>query len=272
MDFARGHARFTLLYEQEVMRLMRIHHCLSSVARQSGIYVQRAERIYHHYTRHLEALPVTQVAHRVGVDETSARKGHDYITTFVDMDTGAILDIADGKGTDCVKHFFANHPNPEAVKDFPAGMSPAFSSGIHRYFPQARITFDKWHVIKLLYKHLEALDHKAHTFKACIALLMEDLSAFFQANDARKGRAQLCFIAHFAQEQLGKNPISATIDKHFDGITAYFDSHLTNGLLEGINSKIQTIKRIARGFRYKENFKKIIRFAFESPQSSSNFI
>jgi transposase len=270
--FARDHARFTLLYEQEVMRLMGIHHCMSSVARQLGIYVQRVEKIYHHYTTHLEALPITHVAQRVGVDETSTRKGHHYITTFVDMDSGAILDIADGKGTDCIKHFFDNHPNPQAVKDFSADMSPAFSSGIARYFPRARITFDQWHVIKLLYKHLDTLGGKAHAFRVHIALLMEDVSAFCKANQASKARAQLCFIAHFAQQQLGNNPISATIEKHFEGIAAYFDSHLTNGLLEGINSKIQIIKRIARGFRYQENFKKMIRFAFESRQLSSKII
>lgn len=118
VGFARQHARFTLLYEQELMRLISIHHCMGPIARQLGIYVQRVETIYHHYTRHLEALPISRVADRVGVDETSTRKGHGYITTFVDMDTGAMIDIADGKGADCISHFFDQHPNPEAVKEF----------------------------------------------------------------------------------------------------------------------------------------------------------
>lgn len=272
VNFAREHCRFTLLYEKEVMRLLHIHHCLSSVARQLGIYVQRVEKIYHYYTHHLQALPVTQVATRVGLDETSTRKGHDYITTFVDMDTAAIIDIEDGKAATAVENFFHNHPNPEAVKHFSLDMSPAFIKGVNTYFPQAQITFDKWHVIKLLYQHLEELAAKAGAFKSYIDLLMQGLTSFFKANDAQKAKAQLCFIADFAQDCLGNNAISTTITRHFKGIAAYFDSRLTNGLLEGINAKIQTLKRMARGFRYKENFKKMIRFAFDYNYLSSNFI
>ncbi|MEM1135587.1 MAG: transposase [Bacteroidota bacterium] len=37
---------------------------------------------------------------------------------------------------------------------------------------------------------------------------------------------------------------------------------MNNGVLEGINSKIQVIKRVARGFRYKQNFMKMIKFVF----------
>jgi transposase len=269
LDFARDHSRFTLLYEKEVMRLMHIHYCMSSVARQLGIAVQRVEKIYHYYSAHLQALPVTEVATQVGIDETSTRKGHDYITTFVNMETATIIDIEDGKAARAVENFFHNHPNPEAVRQLSMDMSPAFVSGAKRFFAQASITFDKWHVIKLLYKHLDELADKADPFKAYISGLMEDLTAFFQANDAHKGKAQLCFIADFAQDCLGRNPITTTIERHFDGIVNYFDTHLTNGLLEGINSKIQTLKRIARGFRYKENFKKMIRFAFDKNPLSS---
>lgn len=270
--FARDHSRFTLLYEQEVMRLIHIHHNLTTVARQLNIHVQRVEAIYHHYTTHLEALPVSNLATRVGFDETSTRKGHDYITTFVDMDRGEIIDIEDGKAATAVAAFFHNHPNPQVISHFSMDMSPAFISGIKQFFPLASITFDKWHLVKLLNKHLEALGEKANELKAYIGLLMEQVTAFYQTNDAQKARAQLCFIADFAQHQLGNNPITATIARHFEGIVAYFDTHLTNGLLEGINSKIQTIKRLARGFRYKENFKKMIRFLFNPLPLSSNFI
>lgn len=104
-----------------------------------------------------------------------------------------------------------------------------------------------------------------------MGLLMEGLTGFYRQQDAQKARAQLCFIADFAQESLGPNPISNTIRRHSQGIANYFESGLTNGLLEGINSKIQVLKRIARGFRYKDNFKKMIRFAFANHTLSSKF-
>lgn len=47
VSFSRDYARFTLLYEQEVMRLMKIPHCLSTVAKNLKIHIQRVETIYH---------------------------------------------------------------------------------------------------------------------------------------------------------------------------------------------------------------------------------
>ena len=44
------------------------------------------------------------------------------------------------------------------------------------------------------------------------------------------------------------------VKSHFDGIMRYFTSRLTTGALEGINSRIQEIKRRARGFRNINNF------------------
>ena len=50
VSFSRDYSRFTLKYEAEVMRLMKIHHCFVKVAQALGIYSQRVEHIYHHYT------------------------------------------------------------------------------------------------------------------------------------------------------------------------------------------------------------------------------
>ncbi|GHU47346.1 hypothetical protein FACS1894120_5280 [Clostridia bacterium] len=49
-----------------------------------------------------------------------------------------------------------------------------------------------------------------------------------------------------------------TVCSHFDGILNYFDKYTTNGIAEGTNSIIQTMKRVARGFRSFENFRTTI--------------
>jgi transposase len=43
--------------------------------------------------------------------------------------------------------------------------------------------------------------------------------------------------------------VANTVKKHWDGILNYFDSKITNGILEGINSIVQLQKRNARGFK-----------------------
>ena len=44
-----------------------------------------------------------------------------------------------------------------------------------------------------------------------------------------------------------------TIKRHWDGVLAWFDSGITNGVLEGINSLIQAAKAKARGYRSARN-------------------
>ena len=263
VSFSRDHSRFTLLFEQEVMRLMHIHHCFTAVANTLGIRIQRVEHIYRHYTQHIERDYYQQhTATRVAYDETSTRKGHEYITSFFDLDNWRLLGIYEGKSSESVTGFKQCHPYPEAVREICIDMSAAFIKGAKQCFPQASITFDKWHVVKLLYKHLEHLGGKAHYFQAQIEALMERIDSFYQQRDYQELKAQLCFIMDLAEEIMKTNPITKSIRRHFDGIVQYAQSKINNGILEGINSKIQTIKRVARGFRSKDNFIKMIYFVF----------
>ena len=51
-----------------------------------------------------------------------------------------------------------------------------------------------------------------------------------------------------------------TIREHIDNILTYCRHRITNAVSEGLNSKIQTIKKMACGFRNQENFKTAIFF------------
>lgn len=266
VSFSRDYSRFTLKYEAEVMRLLKIHHCLTKVGKTLGIYPQRVEHIYHHYTTDCQDNELRKVPVRIAYDETSTRKGHEYITTFYDFDTQKIVGIYEGKSSDCVYQFMQDHPYPEAVEELSLDMSPAFIKGARLYFPQARLTFDRWHVVKLLFKHLDNLEEKAAKFHRLIRLVMKDLTVFYKNQNQELFREQLAFIADFAQTQLGDNSITKTIQRYWDGIVNYPLSKVNNGVLEGINSKIQVIKRVARGFRSKQNFMKMIRFVFDKEQ------
>lgn len=270
VGFSREESRFTLLYERYVMDLLKLYHNVTKVAEQLGVYPQRIANIYHHYTEPAYHSHNVSACRQVGIDETSTRKGHDYITAFVDLDTRQIIDLQDGKGADTVEQFFQDHPNPPIVQNVSSDMSPAFAKGVQQYFPWARVTYDKWHVFKLLGKHLEKLMDRHPTKRAYGMLLQEHLVSFYHQSCFDTAQAQLCFMADLAQEVFGKNSFSKSIRKHFKGIVEYIRSQLTNGILEGINSKIQTIKRVAKGFRYTDNFKKMILFVFGTIKPNFN--
>ena len=51
--------------------------------------------------------------------------------------------------------------------------------------------------------------------------------------------------------------VAGTLMRHAEGILAWFDSRIANGLIEGINSLVQAAKAKARGYRTLRNLKAI---------------
>lgn len=262
--FSRKNSRFTLLFEQQIMDLIKIHYCIKKVAKQLKINAQRVSDIYHFYTQEAYENHEFMSCQNIGIDETSSKKGHNYISLIVDLDQGKIINIQNGKGADVIANFYNLHPNPALIQNISVDMSPSFKSGIDCFFPDAKITFDKWHVFKLMSKHLRNIGKvkKNKDKKGYIPVLNTLLRHFYQLENFERAKSLLVFIADWAEYLFDKNSFSKSIRRHFDGIVEHIRSKITNGILEGINSKVQTIKRVCKGFRYTESFKKIILFAF----------
>ena len=74
--FSRPNSRFTILYEQQVLELLKIHQCMKSVAKELKINTQRVEKIFHDYTTEAYEEHVIEPCEEIGIDETSTRKGH----------------------------------------------------------------------------------------------------------------------------------------------------------------------------------------------------
>ena len=95
------------------------------------------------------------------MDETATDKGHDYITLFVDLYKKAVAHISDGKGSQTVVGFVAvleqQKGKKEQVKSMSCDMSPEFIKGIKENLPNAKITFDKFHIIKIIGSGLNQL-------------------------------------------------------------------------------------------------------------------
>ena len=92
-------------------------------------------------------------------------------------------------------------------------MSPSFISGCKNYFPWVKPTFDKWHVYRLLGKHLYYLAKKRTDYQEDITVLWKQLEEFYNRNSFEKAETQLTFIADYAQSIFGKNKFSNSIEK-----------------------------------------------------------
>ena len=54
--------------------------------------------------------------------------------------------------------------------------------------------------------------------------------------------------------------VAETLERHLDGLLAWFDSRINNAMTEGFNSVIQTLKATAKGYRNFDNFRTAILF------------
>ena len=86
------------------------------------------------------------------LDETSCKKGHEYITLVADIKDPKVIFACERKNSSTVTSFsedLQNHNgNPRNIKSVCSDMSPSYISGISKEFSQAKITFDKFHVWK----------------------------------------------------------------------------------------------------------------------------
>ena len=91
----------------------------------------------------------------LAVDEISVAKGHRYLTVVLDLKSGVVVFVGDGKGADALTPFFKRLRRSKAKIDAVAiDMSPAYILAIKEKLPESAIVFDHFHVIKLINEKL----------------------------------------------------------------------------------------------------------------------
>jgi transposase len=87
----------------------------------------------------------------VAIDETSYRRGHEYLTLVADMQARRVVFVTPGRDAKTIEGFAAHlsqhHGTPGQVTSVSIDMSPAFIKGVGEHLPNARLTFDKFHVV-----------------------------------------------------------------------------------------------------------------------------
>lgn len=167
VPWARPGSGFTLLFEALLLELAP-HMPVAAIARMVAEHDTRIWRVLEHYVQTARAQLDFSAVTRVGVDETSARRGQDYISLFMDLDTPRVMFATEGREGATVARFaddlVAHGGDPEQVTSVCCDMSPAFISGIGEHLQQAEITFDRYHVIAALNKAVDKVrkDERKH--------------------------------------------------------------------------------------------------------------
>jgi transposase len=297
VPWARPNSGFTLLFEGFAMALA-MHMPIAVAAGFLKITDKRLWRVVFHYVGAAVARMDLSGVTRVAIDETAAKRGHDYITLVVDMDGRRVVFVADGRSADTVRQF-ADHledrgGDASRIKQACIDMSPAFISGVTENLTEAEITFDRFHVMKLIgdaVNDVRRAEVKARpelrgtryvwiknepNLTAKQSTVLDTLSST-NLKTARAWRMRLAFQDIYAQPTRGwgelffdkwigwarrsrlepMKAVARTMEKHREGILAWFESRISNGLIEGINSVVQAAKTKAHGYRNSETLKAV---------------
>jgi transposase len=153
VPWARKCSGFTLLMDSLIV-LMAQHMTVTAIAEMIDEHDTRIWRVLEHYVTEARSNEDFSKVKSVGVDETSRAKGHKYVSVFIDLDKSKVVHVCEGKDASTIESFKTdlerNKGSCENINNFCCDMSPAFISGIEHSFPQASITFDKFHVMKLM--------------------------------------------------------------------------------------------------------------------------
>jgi transposase len=169
LPWARERSGFTLLFEALVMALVK-EMPVAALAGLVGEYDKRIWRIVHHYVDQAVAAQDLSAVEQVGIDDTSFRRGQDYVSVFADLAERRAVFVTEGRDQRTVEQFAGflegHGGKAENVSEVCQDMSPAYRTGVLKHLPQAEITFDRYHVKAQLGKaidevrRVEAKEHK----------------------------------------------------------------------------------------------------------------
>jgi transposase len=160
VPWARPRSGFTLLFEALVMAMVR-EMPVATLAGLVGESDMRIWRIVHHYVDLAVDAQNLEGVKRVGIDETSSRRGQDYVSVFADLDERRGVFVVEGRDHETVSAFSlfleTHGGDPEQVSEVCQDMSEAFLKGTLTHLPKAEITFDRYHVKSHLSKAVDEI-------------------------------------------------------------------------------------------------------------------
>lgn len=294
VPWARPGSGFTLLMEGLIIELARAMP-VRSIALLLRVSPNRIWRVINHYVDDAVARSDCSTVTAVGVDETSARKRHDYISCFFDLDARRLVFATEGREHQVVAafaRFVGEHGgDAKAVREVSCDMSPAFVKGVRESLPSAAITFDRFHVAKVLTDTVDRVRRsewrKDKTVKGARFALLKNpenltdsqrkalqevtsrnaaLAEAYRVKETFRDlyrqpdlRAATGFLKGWLTMARASTlaPIrkaAATINNRAKGILRWYVSRLTNAVMEGLNSLLQAAERKARGYALHRTF------------------
>jgi transposase len=149
LDFADPRRQYTRSFERYALELSR-HMTIRDVAGHLQVGWDTIKEIQKRYLEKRCRKPRLAKLRQMAIDEIAIGKGHRYLTVVLNLETGAVVFVGEGKGADALEPFWrrlrASRARVEAVA---TDMSAAYTQAVREHLGGAVHVFDHFHVIKL---------------------------------------------------------------------------------------------------------------------------
>jgi len=156
IGFADPMKRYTRAFERYALELSQ-HMTIKDVAQHLQVSWDTIKDIQAKSLQRRFGKPKLKNLKQIAIDEIAVGKGHHYLTVVLNLLSGAVVFVGDGKGTDALEPFWKRLRNARArVRAVATDMSKAYIRAVREHLPKAIHVFDHFHVVKLFNDKLSA--------------------------------------------------------------------------------------------------------------------
>ena len=252
IPFAKGSRTYTHRFAKYVVDLLRSMTLKDSSAR-LNVSWDTVKEIHSIYLKGHYSPPSLDGVECIGIDEFAVKKGHMYKTIVVDLATGRILYVGDGKGADALAEFWKRVKRKcVRINYIATDLSAAFIASVLENCPDAIHVFDPFHVVKLMNGKLDDIRRMQYNMEADInkrkvlkgtryLLLSNGADIYYGKYKTRLDNAlamnEPLSKAYYLKEQLRE--IWSQTSK------TYAEAVLDDGIEQAGNSKIVQLQKMA---------------------------
>lgn len=157
VPFAEPRKSYTRSFTRYVLELSRLT-TIGDVAAHLGVGWDLVKDIQKRHLQRNFARPKLKHVRQIAIDEICIGRGHRYLTVVLDLESGAVLHVGQGKGADALEPFWkrlrASGARVEAVA---TDMAQAYITAVLENLPEATLVFDRFHIMKLYNEKLTNL-------------------------------------------------------------------------------------------------------------------
>lgn len=267
----------------------------AKLSRTHSISPATVERWYQYHSDQKRSECANHTCPRVmGIDEHFFTRKKGFATTFVDLKKHKVFDVKLGRSESSLRSYLSNLQDRDKVQVMVMDLSETYRSIAKKYFPNATIVADRFHVVRLINHHFLKVwklhDEEGRKNRGLVSLMrrhewnlkdeqrvnlmsyLEDypgLKALYLAKQKliryvllktltkkRMSRKLPGFLKLI--EQLHQSPLRSlakTLEPWLEPIVAMWRFSKSNGITEGFHTKMEMISRRAYGFRNFENYR-----------------